>query len=160
MGEGMGNGTPGFFREQIEDDDVLVFAGEKETRIGYRRPLAQRRDTFVVGVVLQREHLQGHRHVELVAHDEVGEDPAHLLQPDGYFTTALLARISDDVEVCGAELQPAFLSGWFFVGQGDSVQKKREGNQSESTAHRNTAGENATTPTGARGPGIRRRLAA
>ena len=111
-GEVVSDGVPGFIFEQVQDDEVLIVAGEKEagnvdwlkTLAG--RTLAQGRDLEERLVILKGEDGQRNGLIEALPAQQGAENGAHLLEAKGDLASFLVAGIGDDGEVGGVDFEP------------------------------------------------------
>src|SRR5205807_6095819 len=111
VGEVVSDGPPGFVLEQVEHDEVLVVAWEKETWSVNGLAVTQRCELIVKLIVLEGEDGQWHGEVEAVFAEQGGKDGAHLLKAEGDLTSFLVAGVGDDREVYGVDLKPWRLGG-------------------------------------------------
>ena len=107
----MGDGTPGLVFEEVQDDEVLIVAGKKESGDVDGLALAQERDLVVGLVILEGENGQGNGLVETFFAQRHGEDRTHLLEAQGDFTAFLFAGVGDHGEVGGVDFEPGRLGG-------------------------------------------------
>ena len=98
--------APGFFFEQVQNDEVLVIAGQEKPGHADWLTLMQRRTLVVRLVVLEGENGQRHRLVEPIFHQQRGKDRTHLLEAKRNFFAFFLAGIGNDSEVRGVNLEP------------------------------------------------------
>ncbi len=120
-GEVVGDGAPGFFFEQIEDDKVLIVAGEEEAGdIDWLAP-AQGRDLIKRLVILKGEDGQWDGLIETLSAEQGAEHGAHLLEAECDFSSSLVAGVGDDGEVRGVDFEPG---GRFGRGGGDGEQEQ------------------------------------
>ena len=110
-GEVVRDGAPGFLFEEVEDDEVLIVAGEEESGDVDGLALAQGSELVIGLVVLEGENGQGDGLVEVFFAQQRGEDGAHLLEAEGDFAAFLFASVGDDGEVGGVDLEPRGFGG-------------------------------------------------
>ena len=126
-GEVVGDGPPRFLLEKVENDEILIVAGQVETRDGDRLSLTQGGDLVIGLVVFECEDGERTRFVEVIFSEESGEDGAHLLETKGDLAASLFAGVGDDGVVNGMQLQPRRLG---------SASRKRQREKQESEVMR------------------------
>ena len=107
----MRHGAPGFLFEQIQHDEILIFAGKKEAGDVDRLPLPQGRSLIEHFVVLECKNSQRDGLVEAVLRKQRSEDGAHLLEAQSNLAPAFFARVGDDGEVSRMDFQPGRFGG-------------------------------------------------
>ena len=125
MGQVMGDGAPWFRLEEIQDDEILVFAGKKKSGSIDRLALAQGRGLVVILVVLEGENGERKRIVEAVFGQQRAENGSHLLEAQGDLFTFFFICVGDDGEVRGVDFKPRRWLGCSGGGGEQNAQKQR-----------------------------------
>ena len=109
VGEIVGHGSPGFFFEQVQHDEILVVTRHEKARNANRLALAQRSHLIERLIVFQRQNGQRHRKVEPVFRQQAGKHGTHLFEAQGHFMAFLFSSVGNDGKVRGVQLEPWWL---------------------------------------------------
>src|SRR5271169_5646501 len=106
MREVVGHGAPGFLLRQVQDDEVLVFAGDEKARNADRLTLPQWRALVIILVILESKNGQRQRLVEPLLHQKSSEDGPHLLKAQSDLAPLFFTRVGDHGEMRRVDFKP------------------------------------------------------
>ena len=111
VSELVGDGAPGIFLRYVQHDELVILAGNEKSWLGDGTALLQWGHLQILLFIVKGEDREWDGHRELLAHQKLSKDGAHLLEAQRDLAALLVARVADHHEVLRTKLLPLGFSG-------------------------------------------------